>query len=123
MRNIIIASNNFNLLNKVKQFRIFLSIVVFFISCLLFFIITNEINFFIFSLIMLIIVGWINELNLLEQELSNKNKKILLYLVFNFLLSILIIFILIIGNPKSIFIPIIFQFIFNFFILRKMIFY
>ena len=68
MRNIIIASNNFNLLNKVKQFRIFLSIVVFFISCLLFFIITNEINFFIFSLIMLIIVGWINELNLLEKN-------------------------------------------------------
>lgn len=119
MRNIIIASNNFNLLNKVKQFRIFLSIVIFFISCLLFFIITNEINFFIFSLIMLIIVGWINELNLLEQELSNKNKKILLYLVFNFLLSILIIFILIIGNPKSIFIPIIFQFIFNFFLFAK----
>ena len=47
MRNIIIASNDVILINKVRQFRFLISTIVILISVLVFYLITKEINLLI----------------------------------------------------------------------------
>ena len=75
MRSIIIASNDKALLYKVKKFRLFFSYIVVLISSLIFYLITKEINFLIISIIFSIIISWINEINIVEEELKKIQKK------------------------------------------------
>ena len=79
MRNIIIASYNFELLRKVKQLRILLSILIIFLSSL-FFLISSNSEFLSYSLIILIVIGWINEINILDEELNDNKKSYFLYM-------------------------------------------
>lgn len=119
MRNIIIASNNFELLRKVKYLRILLSILIIFLSSLFFFLISSNSEFFSYSLIVLIVIGWINEINILDEELNDNKIRVILYLCINFILTILIIYLLLINYVDQIHLIIIFQSIFNFFLFYK----
>ena len=73
MRNIIIASYDLELLKKGKQLRIVLSILIIFLSSL--FLISSN-KFLSYSLIILIVIGWINEINILDEELKDKKEKL-----------------------------------------------
>ena len=114
MRNIIIASNDIILLNKVRQFRFLTSIIIFFISVLIFYLITKEINSLVISTIILIIVNWINEINIVEKELENEKNKITIFLYINFSFSMFIIFLIYFKLIELIFLLLLFQSVFNF---------
>ena len=119
MRNIIIASNDIILLNKVRQFRFLISIIVIFISIIVFYLITKEINSLVISTIFLIVINWINEINIAEQELENKENKITIFFYINLLFSLFIIFLIYIELIEIIFLLLIFQSVFNFFLFFK----
>ena len=72
MRNII-ASHDLILLKKCKTIQNIFSVMVILFSSLLFFLISGELDIFTLSLIFLMIVGWINEISILEEELNLKN--------------------------------------------------
>lgn len=119
MRNIIIASNDLILINKVRQFRFLISIIVILISVLLSYLITKEINLLILSTIFLIIINWINEINIVEHELENKETKIAIFFYINLFFSILIIFLIFIKSTELIFLLLMFQSIINFILFFK----
>lgn len=119
MRNIIIASNDVILINKVRQFRFLISTIVILISVLVFYLIAKEINLLILSTIFLIIINWINEINIVEHELENKENKITIFFYINLFFSIFIIFLIYIKSIELIFLLLIFQSIFNFFLFFK----
>jgi len=119
MRNIIIASNDVILINKVRQFRFLISTIVILISVLVFYLITKEINLLILSTIFLIIINWINEINIVEHELENKENKITIFFYINLFFSIFIIFLIYIKSIELIFLLLISQSIINFFLFFK----
>lgn len=84
MRNIIVASSDTILLNKVRQFRFLISSIVILISVLVFFLISKEINLLVISTVVLIVINWINEINIVEQELENKKKKVIIFFLYKF---------------------------------------
>lgn len=113
MRNIIIASHDLMLLKNVKQFRIFFSVIVILFSSLLFFLISGELDIFTLSLIFLMIVGWINEMNILEEDLNLKKTKILFFLIFNFVLTVSVLVFIFFSLVDFVYFLIIFQSFFN----------
>ena len=119
MRNIIIASNDKILLNKVRQFRFLISTIVILISILVFYVISKEINSLVISTIFLIVINWINEINIVEQELENKKNKITIFFYINLLFSMFVIFLIYIKLIEIIFLSLIFQSVFNFFLFFK----
>ncbi len=113
MRNIIIASNDLTLLKNVKQFRIFFSSIVILFSSLLFFLISGELDIFTLSLIFLMSVGWINEMNILEEELNLKKIKIFVFLIINFIFTISVLAFIFFSLVDFVYFLIIFQSLFN----------
>ena len=113
MRNIIIASNDLILLKNVKQFRIFFSVMVILFSSLLFFLISGELDIFTLSLIFLMIVGWINEISILEEELNLKKTKIFFFLIFNFIFTVSVLVFIFFSLAEFVYFLIISQSLFN----------
>ncbi len=102
MRNIIFTENNRDLLQKVKIFRIIFFLPIFIISNLIFILISNNYNHLIICLSILILLSWINEMNILDQELNKKIKKTIYYLSINIFLLILVTIFVITGNNEKI---------------------
>lgn len=119
MRNIIIASHDMVLLNKVKKFRLIFSNIVILTSSLIFFVITKEINLFILAIIFSMIISWINEINIVEEELKKNTKKITIFLIINFIFSIAILYYIYIKVVEIIFLILIVQTILNIFLFFK----
>lgn len=119
MRNIIVASSDTILLNKVRQFRFLISSIVILISVLVFFLISKEINLLVISTVVLIVINWINEINIVEQELENKKKKVIIFFYINLIFSIFLIFLIYLKLIELIFLLLLFQSVFNFILFNK----
>ena len=92
MRNLIIVTSNFNLLNMMRNFRFYLALPIFiFVFLFSIFFFNEDSNLLILSYIFVLIVNWINELNILNLEIKNNYKKIFLYLSLNSIFSLLLI--------------------------------
>mgnify|MGYP001191027513 FL=1 len=119
MRNIIFTEFDKKLLSNVKIFRIIFLIPILIISNFVFFFITNIYSQIIICLSFLIAFSWINEMNILSEELNKKKIKTILFLAFNIIFTLLVLCFIFLKNKPLIVNVFYIQILFNFLIFYK----